>query len=171
MFWTIQSVNSQQQAVKRLSNLRREPFFYANIIQFRFNLPRNGTSRPAAYVARVATSLLAFGRFVSIRCSRSWLVASLIGIMKSTLWCSNEKGHEDLRKSAQNLRDKLAYLERTWKIHVAPIHDKLQEQRENNEQAIYTNDRQKHGDLNENAGDNNKRRSEYSTWGFRAREW
>ena len=64
---------------------------------------------------------------------------------------------------AQNLRDKLAYLERTWKIDVAPIHDELQEQRENNEQAIYTNDRRKRGDLNENTCDNNKRRSEFST--------
>lgn len=64
---------------------------------------------------------------------------------------------------AQNRRDKLAYLERTWKINVAPIHDEQQEQRENNEQAIYTNDRQKHGDLNENTRDNNKRRSEFST--------
>ena len=44
-----------------------------------------------------------------------------IGIMELTLKCWNGKGYEDLGKSAPNLRDKLAYLERTCKIDAARI--------------------------------------------------
>ena len=72
-----------------------------------------------------------------------------IGVMELTLKCWNGKGYEDLGKSAQNLGDKLAYLERTCKIDAARIHDEPQEQRENNEQAIDSNNRPEHDNWNE----------------------
>ena len=78
-----------------------------------------------------------------------------IGIMELTLKFWNQKGYEDLGKSAQNLRDKLAYLERTCKLDTARIYVELQEQRENNGQDIDSNNWQEHEDLNKNATDNN----------------
>lgn len=77
-----------------------------------------------------------------------------IGIMELTLKCQNQKGYEDLAKSAQNLRDKLAYLKRTCKLDTAQIYDELREQRQNNGQDIDSKNRQEHKDLNENTTDN-----------------
>ena len=54
------------------------------------------------------------------------------GIMELTLKLWNQKCYEDLGKSAHNLRDKLADLERTCKLDTARIYDELQKQRENN---------------------------------------
>lgn len=42
-----------------------------------------------------------------------------IGIMVLTMKFWNQKGHEDLGKSAQDLRDKLAYLKRACKLDTA----------------------------------------------------
>ena len=54
------------------------------------------------------------------------------GIMELTLKLWNQKGHEDLGKSAHNLLHKLAHLERTCKLDTPRIPDELQKQRENN---------------------------------------
>ena len=72
------------------------------------------------------------------------------GIMELTLKFWNEKGYEYLEKSAQNLRDKSAYLERTCKIDATQIHNELQEQREKTEQDINNNIQQEYAVMNEN---------------------
>ena len=57
-----------------------------------------------------------------------------IGVMQLTLKFWNEKGYESLGKTAQNLRDKLAHLEKTRKVSAVRITNELQEQRETSEQ-------------------------------------
>ena len=45
-----------------------------------------------------------------------------------------EKGYGNPRKTAQNLRDKLAHLQRTCEVNALRITNELQEQRETTEQ-------------------------------------
>ena len=61
--------------------------------------------------------------------------------MELTLKCWNQKGYEDLAKSAQNLRDKLAYLKRACKLATAQIYHELREQGQNNGQDIDSKNR------------------------------
>ena len=57
-----------------------------------------------------------------------------VGIVNLTLKFWKEKGYGNLGKTAQNLRDKLAHLERTCEVNALCITNELQEQRETTEQ-------------------------------------
>ena len=57
-----------------------------------------------------------------------------VGIMNLTLKFWKEKGNGNLGKTAQNLRDKLAHLERTCEVNTLRITNEFQEQRETTEQ-------------------------------------